>query len=51
MNGRELALELSSRKLAGRTLYMSGYTDDTIVKHGVLSEDFHLCFFLEAFSR
>jgi DNA-binding response OmpR family regulator len=32
MNGRELA----RRKLTGRTLYMSGYTDNAIVKHGVL---------------
>jgi PAS domain S-box-containing protein len=36
MSGRELALELNRRKLAHRTLYMSGYTDEAIVKHGVL---------------
>ncbi|MDO8805903.1 MAG: response regulator [Elusimicrobiota bacterium] len=36
MSGRELALELARRKLAHRTLYMSGYTDDAIVQHGVL---------------
>lgn len=36
MSGRELARELAGLKLAGRTLYMSGYTDDAIVKHGVL---------------
>ena len=36
MSGRELALELARRKLARRTLYMSGYTDDAIVRHGVL---------------
>ncbi len=36
MSGRELALELARRKLASRTLYMSGYTDDAIVRHGVL---------------
>ena len=36
MSGRELALELARRKLIGRALYMSGYTDDAIVKHGVL---------------
>jgi two-component system cell cycle sensor histidine kinase/response regulator CckA len=36
MSGKELALELARRKLAARTLYMSGYTDDAIVKHGVL---------------
>ena len=36
ISGRELALELARRKLAHRTLYMSGYTDDAIVRHGVL---------------
>lgn len=36
MNGRELALEVARRGLAARTLYMSGYTDETIAKHGVL---------------
>jgi len=36
MSGRELALELTRRKLVRRTLYMSGYTDEAIVKHGVL---------------
>jgi len=36
LGGRELALELMRRKLVGRVLYMSGYTDDAIVKHGVL---------------
>ena len=36
MTGRDLALEIARRKQAGRTLYMSGYTDEAIVKHGVL---------------
>jgi len=36
LSGRDLARELERRKLAPRTLYMSGYTDDAIVKHGVL---------------
>ncbi len=36
MSGRELGLELARRKLVGRALYMSGYTDEAIVKHGVL---------------
>lgn len=36
MSGRELGRELARRNLAGRALYMSGYTDDAIVKHGVL---------------
>lgn len=38
MNGRELALELSKKKLAHRTLYMSGYTDEAISDHGVLED-------------
>jgi len=36
MSGRELGRELARRNLIGRALYMSGYTDDAIVKHGVL---------------
>ncbi|OGR64181.1 MAG: hypothetical protein A2X31_12995 [Elusimicrobia bacterium GWB2_63_22] len=36
MNGRELGLEVARRGLAARTLYMSGYTDEAIAKHGVL---------------
>jgi PAS domain S-box-containing protein len=36
MSGRDLARELERRKLARRTLYMSGYTDDAMLKHGVL---------------
>ncbi|OGR77413.1 MAG: hypothetical protein A2X32_04380 [Elusimicrobia bacterium GWC2_64_44] len=36
MGGRELALALTARGLVRRVIYMSGYTEDTIVKHGVL---------------
>jgi CheY-like chemotaxis protein len=36
MSGKELAVELVRRKLARKTLFMSGYTDDAIVQHGVL---------------
>jgi PAS domain S-box-containing protein len=36
MSGRDLARQLESRRLICRTLYMSGYTDDAMVKHGVL---------------
>jgi len=36
MSGRELAKELARRNRVCRVLYMSGYTDDAIVKHGVL---------------
>ncbi len=39
MTGRELARELAKRNMAGRTLYMSGYTEDAILKHGVLEEN------------
>lgn len=38
MNGRELAQELSRRGLASRFLYVSGYTDELISRHGVLEE-------------
>ncbi|HMA92864.1 MAG TPA: response regulator, partial [Polyangiaceae bacterium] len=36
MNGRMLAQELSRKRPAIKVLYMSGYTDDAIVHHGVL---------------
>lgn len=36
MSGRDLALEVARRNMAARTIYMSGYTDDAIVKQGVL---------------
>ncbi|NNN05186.1 MAG: PAS domain S-box protein [Elusimicrobia bacterium] len=36
MNGRELAQEIASRNMSPRTLYISGYTDEAIVQHGVL---------------
>ncbi|HOW89272.1 MAG TPA: PAS domain S-box protein [Elusimicrobiales bacterium] len=39
MSGRELAQELARRKLARRTLYMSGYAEDAVVDHGVLAPD------------
>ncbi|MEJ7615651.1 MAG: response regulator [Pyrinomonadaceae bacterium] len=42
MSGRELVEQLqlqSSAAAAARVLYMSGYTDDAIVHHGVLHED------------
>lgn len=36
MSGRDLGQEVARRKMAARTIYMSGYTDDAIVSQGVL---------------
>src|SRR5207253_1816927 len=36
MGGRVLAEEFTKRSPATRVLFMSGYTDDAIVRHGVL---------------
>lgn len=38
MSGRELAERLRIQMPALRVIYMSGYTDDAIVRHGVLTE-------------
>ncbi|MBI4081591.1 MAG: PAS domain S-box protein [Candidatus Lambdaproteobacteria bacterium] len=38
MSGRELAQAVQGRWPATRVVYMSGYTDDAIVRHGVLEE-------------
>jgi PAS domain S-box-containing protein len=38
MSGRELAQILESRRPALKTIFMSGYTDDLIVRHGVQEE-------------
>jgi PAS domain S-box-containing protein len=36
MTGRELAAALKAERAEMRTLYMSGYTDDAVFRHGVL---------------
>jgi CheY-like chemotaxis protein len=38
MNGRELAHQLAEQWPKLRVLYLSGYTDEAIVRHGVLEE-------------
>ena len=38
MSGRELSEELTTLRPEMKILYMSGYTDDTVVRHGVLEK-------------
>jgi two-component system cell cycle sensor histidine kinase/response regulator CckA len=48
MSGAQLAAHLSSQRPEMKVLYVSGYTDDTIVRHGVL--DAGLSFLQKPFS-
>jgi two-component system cell cycle sensor histidine kinase/response regulator CckA len=38
MNGAQLATQLSAPRPEMKVLYVSGYTDDTIVRQGVLEQ-------------
>lgn len=48
MSGRELAQEIARRNMARRTLFVSGYTDDAIARHGILEPG--LAFLYKPFS-
>jgi DNA-binding NtrC family response regulator len=39
VNGRELAEQLSKKRPDMKILYMSGYTNNAIAKHGLLDND------------
>jgi PAS domain S-box-containing protein len=41
MSGRELSEKLAQYRPEMKVLYMSGYTDDAIVRHGLLDEKLH----------
>ena len=54
MSGRELAVRLAGRRPEMKVIYMSGYTDDAMVPHGVLEEGIHFLqkpFSLDALAR
>jgi PAS domain S-box-containing protein len=48
MSGPELAENILAIQPETRVLYMSGFTDDDVVRHGVLTED--MCFIQKPFS-
>lgn len=49
VSGRELAAQLTALRPQLKVLYMSGYTDDTIVRHGLLEH--RLAFIQKPFSQ
>jgi PAS domain S-box-containing protein len=49
MNGRELALRFSDSRPQMKTLFMSGYTADSIDRHGILEEG--ICFLQKPFTK
>jgi YesN/AraC family two-component response regulator len=54
LSGRELAELLWTRHRGLKVLFVSGYTDDVVVRHGVLHSDvafLHKPFTLEALAR
>ncbi len=48
MSGRELAMKARTLRPETLVLYMSGFTDDAVVRHGVIADDF--CFIQKPFS-
>jgi len=44
MSGKELAERLSTLRPKTKVLFMSGYTDDTVVRHGIMEAS---AFFLQ----
>lgn len=49
MSGHELAERLTTSSPGMGLLFMSGYTDDVVVRHGVARDD--LCFVAKPFPR
>jgi two-component system cell cycle sensor histidine kinase/response regulator CckA len=40
-SGREVAMQVSQTRPQIKLIYMSGYTDDAVVRHGVLHREAH----------